>query len=336
MLKGSLLTCFLICCLLVTGSFAQDSKTTPASDNNQKPSDTTPKSPFPGVSDLSESDYRIGVGDLLEIKVLGVDQLSRDLRVDNRGFITMPRLDEPIKASCLTEEELETEIINKYSKYLNNPRVDVSVKEFLNLQVAVIGAVHQTGRFQLKRRIRLLELLTYCGGLAESAGTNITIVHNDELASCEIDKNPRPNFESIPVEELLRNDNNANFYVKSGDIINVPQANIITIAGNVNKPGSLPLTGTMTITRAIALSGGVKADTAKNKIRIVRQTPGAADTEIAVDLTAIEKRKSDDVELHVNDIVIVPDSNTTLKNVGRAMLNTLAVGIAGAPVRVIQ
>src|ERR1700736_4312613 len=45
--------------------------------------------------------YRIGPGDVLEIRVFNRPQLSRDaVRVDGHGVITMPLLDADIQAAC--------------------------------------------------------------------------------------------------------------------------------------------------------------------------------------------------------------------------------------------
>src|ERR1044072_3335419 len=54
----------------------------------------------PGSSDTS---YRIGVDDVLDIRVFNLPQLSREaVRVDGRGIITMPLIGE-LKGACKTE-----------------------------------------------------------------------------------------------------------------------------------------------------------------------------------------------------------------------------------------
>src|SRR5262249_40093520 len=110
---------------------------------------------LPGAdADLS---YRIGPGDILDIRVFGRPEMTKDVRVDNFGRIRLPFLEE-MQAACLTEAALAAIITEKYKKYLRDPQVDVMVKEYRSQPVAVIGAVSTPGRFQLQRRIRLLEL----------------------------------------------------------------------------------------------------------------------------------------------------------------------------------
>src|ERR1043166_1612720 len=43
--------------------------------------------------------------------------------------------------------------------------------------VAVVGAVHMPGRFESKRRIRLLEAIAFAGGFTEQAGGTVEITH---------------------------------------------------------------------------------------------------------------------------------------------------------------
>ncbi|HLE62552.1 MAG TPA: polysaccharide biosynthesis/export family protein, partial [Pyrinomonadaceae bacterium] len=109
--------------------------------------------------------YQIGPGDILEIRVFNRPQLSREaVRVDARGMIRVPLIEEGIRAACRTETELAKELGKRYLEYLRNPSIEVFVKEFQSQPVAVLGAVVTPGRFQLQRRVRLLELLSYAGG----------------------------------------------------------------------------------------------------------------------------------------------------------------------------
>src|SRR6184192_3530956 len=90
----------------------------------------------------ADTRYRIGAGDVLEVRVLRAPELSRDaVRVDQLGMIRMPMLDVDIPAACLTEPEVAQNIAKLYLKYKKEPHVDVFVKKFQSQPVAVIGAV---------------------------------------------------------------------------------------------------------------------------------------------------------------------------------------------------
>src|ERR1051326_233560 len=123
--------------------------------------------------------YRIGAGDVLDVRIYNRPQLSRDaVRVEGNGMIRMPLIETEIQAACLTEGELAKEIATRYAKFYRNLQVDVFIKEYHSRQIAIIGAVNDQGRFELQRRIRLLELLTYAKGPSPKAGQTINVVHS--------------------------------------------------------------------------------------------------------------------------------------------------------------
>ncbi|MFN2514308.1 MAG: SLBB domain-containing protein, partial [Pyrinomonadaceae bacterium] len=94
-----------------------------------------------------------------------------------------------------------------------------------------------------------------------------------------------------------------------GDIVTLPEADQAYVVGNVFTPLTIPLKEPITLSRAIAMAGGVRQDTKKDKIRLLRQGPGSSTKqEIIVDLSAIEKRQAEDIALIPNDIVEVQTS----------------------------
>src|SRR5215467_9934726 len=130
--------------------------------------------------------YRIGPADVLDIRIYNRPQLSREaVRVEGNGVIRMPLIETEIQAACLTEGELAKEISTRYAKYYKNLQVDVFIKEYHSRQVAVIGAVNDQSRFELQRRVRLLELLTYAKGPSAKAGQTINIVHSGTPSLCD-------------------------------------------------------------------------------------------------------------------------------------------------------
>lgn len=131
-----------------------------------------------------DDSYRVGPGDVLEVRVFGRPELGREQRIGNHGTIRLPFLQD-LRVACKTEAELAQLIAEKYKKYLRDPQVDVFVKEYNSQPVAVIGSVAKPGRFQLQRRVRLLELLTFSGGPILSAGGAVHIIRGSAPDFCE-------------------------------------------------------------------------------------------------------------------------------------------------------
>lgn len=280
--------------------------------------------------------YRIGPGDVLDIRIYNRPQLSRDaVRVEGNGMIRMPLIESEIKAACLTEGELAKEISTRYARYYKNLQVDVFIKEYQARQVAIIGAVNDQSRFQLQRRIRLLELLTYAKGPSTRAGQTINIVHSTSSSPCkEVDESDTAAFSSFKLSDVLQGDPKSNPYLEPGDIVTLPEADQVYVVGNVFMPLTIPLREPITLTRAIAMAGGLKQDTRKDKIRVLRQEPGTTiRKEITVDLYAIEKKRSEDLALAPNDIIDVPTSAG--KSFLRSLIQGVVPGVGQLPVRVV-
>jgi polysaccharide export outer membrane protein len=281
--------------------------------------------------------YRIGPGDVLDIRIYNRPQLSRDaVRVEGSGMIRMPLIETEIRAVCLTEGELAKEISTRYARYYKNLQVDVFIKEYHSRQVAIIGAVNEQSRFELQRRVRLLELLTYAKGPSSKAGQTINIVHSTNSSPCkqtdETDESTA--FSSYKLSDVLQGDPKSNPYLETGDIVTLPEADQVYVVGNVFMPLTIPLKEPITLTRAIAMAGGLRQDTRKDKIRVLRQEPGTTiRKEIVVDLSAIEKKRSEDLALAPNDIIDVPTS------AGKSFLRSLIQGVGPSvgqlPVRVV-
>jgi polysaccharide export outer membrane protein len=283
--------------------------------------------------------YRIGPGDVLDIRILNRPNLSRDsIRVEGNGMIRMPLIDTEIQAACKTEGELAKEIAGRYLKFYRSPQVDVFIKEYRSVTVAIVGFVNEQGRFQLQRRIRLLELLTYAKGPSEKAGQTINIVHSPPVIACQqVGAEPEDlatSFSSYKLSDTLAGKQQANPYLQAGDIVTLPEAAQIYVVGNVLTPRAIPLSEPITLTQAIAMAGGVAKDSKKDKIRIVRQEPGSqTKKEIMVDLLAIEKKRAEDIALLPNDIVNVQTSEA--KSLLRSLLGGGAQSITQLPVRII-
>ena len=111
------------------------------------------------------SEYRIGANDLLEISVFQVEELTRTVRVNTQGNISLPLVGS-LGAGGKTVSELEHEIATSLQqKYVQNPQVTIFVKEFTSQRVTVEGAVHKPGIYALTGKTTLLQALAMSEGL---------------------------------------------------------------------------------------------------------------------------------------------------------------------------
>lgn len=179
-----------ICALfigLVEGCATPGNLSSPTSAPSQGPAGTVSQSetgmqqisPTPVIQSNGQTsnaggfgEYRIGPGDLLEIQVFGTGDLSRTVRVNQRGFISLPLI-EQIQAAGRTDQELEKEISVLLAKdYIQNPQVSVFIKEYTSQRVTVEGEVKKRGMFPLKGQTTLMQAIALADGLDTYAKTS--------------------------------------------------------------------------------------------------------------------------------------------------------------------
>lgn len=153
---------FKICllCLVAAASLGPvDATAQPSAPAKAVPASTTEVG-----ATTEEGDYRIGSQDLLDISVYGQGELTRTVRVNSRGKISLPMVGQ-LDAVGLTALQLERLIADRLGEnLLQNPQVTVFVKESLSSRFTVEGAVGRTGVFPINGQVTLLRALAIAGG----------------------------------------------------------------------------------------------------------------------------------------------------------------------------
>lgn len=275
----------------------------------------------------SSGSYQLGPGDVIRVTVLKQDLLLQDgVRIGNDGKIRLLMLDGPVQAACLTESELAASITERYRKYLLNPQVYVSVREFNANTVAVIGAVNSPGRFQLQRPVRLLEILTFVNGPSAAASDELQILRASARYVCGENKpqpigmeaadESEPEIISLALNDVLEGTSDSNPFLRGGDIIRITQAEQrqAYILGSVAKATTVDLKDPVGLSTAIAMAGGALSGSKIDKIKITRQDPGSlSKKDLYVNLKEIRDGSRAEFLLQHNDIVEVPGPSGTKK-----------------------
>jgi polysaccharide export outer membrane protein len=281
--------------------------------------------------------YRIGFQDQIEIEVFRHPELSQKTDVAQDGTIRLPRVAESVVAVCKTERELAEEITSRYKKYLNQPFVTVRVGDQKSQSFAVIGAAVKPGMFFLNRRVRLLELLAFAGGPSDKAGAKLYVARTGSSSVCQQDtqavataaerENPDMVLMTYQIKDVQ--EGKQNLWMQPGDIISIPEPDVVYIVGNVNHPRSFPLKEPTTLSQAIAAAEGLK-QFAKDKVRVLRKVPGSSQPqELVFSLSAIIKREKPDPLLEANDIVSV--SEDSIKSTTSSIVKALTGGLSSLP-----
>ena len=164
--------------------FAQD---LPAVESTQQTNDRIRSLATPPANS-STHDYAIGSGDLLNISVFDVPELSRDVRVNQSGSISIPLVPTRVHVAGLTEIQAQQVIADvlQADGLVSHPEVSILVKEHKSRPITIVGAVVHPLVYDADQTVTLLEALAEAGGITNDAGDNIIITH------------PRPAFVMIP------------------------------------------------------------------------------------------------------------------------------------------
>ena len=96
----------------------------------------------------------------------------------------------------------------------------------------------------------------------------------------------------------------------------------VTVDGAVNKAGSFPVNGPMTLMQAVAAAGGTGLDANTRRVAIFRQIGGKRQA-AAFDLTSIRRGEMEDPPVYAGDIVVIDGSS--IKAVQKQLLNSLPI-----------
>lgn len=278
----------------------------------------------------SNADYRLGPGDLIEIRVFGVAELDQTLRISATGTIKLPIV-EQITAAGLSAAELERRIAERlHGDVVKDPQVSVFVKEYRSQPVIVLGAVRNPGQFQITLQLRLVDVLSMAGGLQPNAGDEAMI------------QRPSPNgtedeIVKIDLRELLeKGDLRLNVAMRGGDVIHVRarEDKFVYVVGELNRPGAFPVPPKreMRVSEVFALAGGASKTAKAGESSLIRYDAQGKREELAVNFTDILKGKQEDFFVRGEDIIFVPGSK--IKAFGNTLLAGLPGSVATLPYRI--
>jgi polysaccharide export outer membrane protein len=174
----------------------------------------TPDPPADGCADA----YVIGPDDVLDVSLWGNAEISRTVPVRPDGRISLPLLND-IQAGGLSPMELRDALIKALTPFMADPSVSVLVKEIHSVKVTVLGEVKAPGRYEIKDRATVLDVLAVAGGLTEFANRDgIAVLRREGGQSRRV----RVDYGKLTSSNGSRGETAMNFCVKAGDVVVVP------------------------------------------------------------------------------------------------------------------
>ncbi|MBS0360309.1 MAG: SLBB domain-containing protein [Proteobacteria bacterium] len=247
--------------VMITTAHAQGSAQPPAAaPTPAQPAEAAPASSAPAAA--VDSSYLLGVGDAVDVGLVGRGEFNTRTRVSPDGTVLLPMIGR-IKAVDRTVLELSDDIRQALIKggFYSDPVVRADVVGISSRYVTVLGNVGTPGLLPLDRNYRLSEIIAKVGvrGGVGSAYVLLTRAGADKAERYSVDKLAQGSGDEDPI-------------VKAGDKIYVPtqEAEVFYISGEIKSPGAFPVSDKMTIRQAIARGGGVTENGSENKVTLIR------------------------------------------------------------------
>jgi len=238
----------------------------------------------------------IGEGDLLQISVFEAKELDKTVRVNSRGFISLPLVGE-FQVSGLTPIEAEEKIEDMYKKrFIKDPHVSIFVEEQISQRITLVGQFKNPGTYDYLSSKRLLDVIALGGGLSERAGQIVQVRRTRYMQG-------EPNKFIVDLDQLIKKGNvELNIRLNGGDVLFVPEAGVFFVDGAVRRPGSYPIKHKTVVQEGLIEAGGFESSAKKEKIKLVRVTENGERKIIDLDLN---ETSSNEMPLKDRDILIV-------------------------------
>lgn len=147
----------------------------------------------------TDAQYRLNVGDKLNIVVFGHEDVSGEFKIDGGGNITMPLLGQVAAANRIVTQ-LQTEITAALDRdYIVNPRVSIEVLNYRPFYI--LGQVNAPGSYPYVTGMDVRQAVAIAGGFTRRARTS-TVTVNRESAQGAVEIEATPDVPILPGDTI--------------------------------------------------------------------------------------------------------------------------------------
>jgi len=252
----------------------------------------------------SASVYRLGPDDKVLFRSPEIEELNeKSALVSKDGLIDVP-LAGKVQVSGLSVAEVQEQVSKLLEQYYYHPHVSVEVVDYASQPVSVLGAVTNSGIYQLKGNNKTVaDVLAMAAGLQPQAGYTVRVTHKRDGQTTSY--NLRDVLQGGRLHDAA--------IVEPFDVITVPRAELIYVIGEVRKPGGFTLGEKQqaSVLQALALAEGPQSTAALKDCIVLRSEPGQTERKrIKVDVKSLLAGKIADPGMQADDILVIPSSTS--------------------------
>ena len=207
--------------------------------------------------------YRVGVGDSLNVLLYGTENNELELIVDRNGNINFPKLGN-LSVAGMTFGEIREYLTRRVLEQMIGVNVNVSMGRLRSINVFMAGEAKVPGNYSVSALSTVSQMLFVAGGPTEIGSLrDIQVLESGNKKS------------TFDVYKLLTEGNTGgDIRLKSGDVVFIPPSKkVVMIDGAVKRPGRYELIENETIDDLILLAGGLDSRAYLKKALLERYNP---------------------------------------------------------------
>jgi polysaccharide biosynthesis/export protein len=251
------------------------------------------------------SDYVVGPGDELLLRMWGQVNLDTALTVDRAGAVFVPQAGN-INVAGLQYQQLPGFLRAQFERVFRNFDLNVNMGQLRSIQIFVVGHARRPGTYTVSSLSTLVNALFASGGPSPLGSMRrIQLKRGTQLVT-EIDL----------YDLLLRGDKSKDARLLPGDVVYIPPAGAqMAVAGSVRSPGIYETNGEKTVADLVQLAGGlsVVADSQRARLERIRDRSARESIAVALDSAGMATPVSDGDVLHIQAITPRFDNTVTLR-----------------------
>jgi len=277
-------------------------------------------------------EYKIGAGDIITIKFMeGAEVREYVTTVRPDGRISYSFVDD-LLVEGLTANEVDEALTEALKRYIRNPRIEITVKEFKSKIALLMGQVNRfdwrerrsgPGRYFLSGKTTLLDLIVMAGGAIMGQEESNADLKRVEL----VRKGTKYTINLFDV--MFRADALQNVIIDDGDIITIPElptfGERVYVLGQVGSQGIYRLKDAHDLLAAISIAGGTTKVAVDSDVKIIRGYSGENSTPMILSANYDEIVKKGDIAQNISledgDVVYVP--RTPIGDMNEFIANTV-------------
>ncbi|MGB7603650.1 MAG: SLBB domain-containing protein, partial [Candidatus Sulfotelmatobacter sp.] len=206
------------------------------------------------------SDYIIGPGDELQIRIWGQVQANLRVVVDRSGQIYIPQVGQ-ISVAGIHYGDLEQHLKNEISKIFKNFNITANIGRLRSIQVFVVGNARYPGTYTISSLSTLVNAIFASGGPTAQGSLRNIQVRRDGATITDFD------FYDL----VIKGDKSKDVRLQPGDVIYIPHVGpVVAIAGSVNSPAIYEIKDHSTLNDLIEIAGDLSPVADTSKITIER------------------------------------------------------------------